>query len=228
MEIWKDVVGYENVYEVSDLGRVRSLSYNKTGKVKLFSPCMRMGYPSVSLSKNGKKKHKTIHSLVVESFIDSDYKIKGLIVNHKNFKRDDNRLTNLEVITNRENTNLKHIEHSSKYTGVCWNKRENKWESRITFNGSQKYLGKFKSEDEASLYYEEALMCINEGRLGDIRTSIKTKSSIHKGLSFVSQRNNWRVVLPINGKKKYLGSFKTEEEAYNVLLTHKLKHEVEF
>jgi hypothetical protein len=227
MEIWKDVIGYEGIYEVSNFGQVRSLSYNKTGKVKLLSPCRRMGYPSVVLHGNGKKIHRTIHSLVVEAFIDSNYKLKG-VINHKNFNRGDNSLENLEIITARENTNLKHIPHSSKYTGVCWNKREQKWESKINYGGSQKYLGKFTTEEEASWYYESAFICIKEGRIGDIKKNIKAKSSKHKGLSFVKNRNNWNVVLPVNGKKTYLGSFKTEDEAYKVLFEYKNKHKIEF
>jgi hypothetical protein len=227
-EIWKDVIGYEGLYQVSSLGRVKSLSYNKTGKEKILSPCRRMGYPSVILYKYGNKKHKTIHSLEAEAFIDKDYRLKGLVINHKNFNRDDNNLENLEIITARENTNLKHIPHSSKYTGVCWNKREQKWESRITYDGSQKYLGKFNTEEEASHYYQSALICINEGRIDDIKRSVKAKSSKHKGLCFVRNRNNWNVVIPINGKKTYLGSFKTENEAFNALSEYKNKYKIEF
>lgn len=228
MEIWKDVIGYECRYKVSNYGRVKSLNYNGTYFKKILSPCNRNGYPSVTLFNDGIRKHRTIHSLVAESFIDKDYKLKGLVVNHKNFKRYYNVLSNLELITPRDNTNLKHKKHSSKYTGVSWNKRENKWESWIVVNGLQKYLGKFKEEEEASKYYEDALICINNGKINDIKTNVRTKSSVHNGLCFIKKRNNWRVTLPIDGKRKYLGSFNTEQEAYSVLIMHKIKHGIEF
>lgn len=69
-EIWKPVVGYEDYYEVSNHGRVRSLNYNKTGQKKLLRPSKTTnGRMQVILCFVGTKKHKLIHRLVAEAFI---------------------------------------------------------------------------------------------------------------------------------------------------------------
>lgn len=98
-EIWKPIKGYQD-YEVSDLGNVRSLKY---GKVKLLKPGISRGYYHVNLWKNGKVKNLLVHRLVVETFIG---KIpKGQVVNHINEDKSDNRLSNLEIVTQKENQN---------------------------------------------------------------------------------------------------------------------------
>lgn len=102
-EIWKDVVGYEGLYLVSNLGNVKSLNYNRTGKEGILKPILdKDGYYCVNLSKNAKSKHIKVHRLVVEAFIGEIP--TGLVVNHINEIKTDNRLENLEICTIRENT----------------------------------------------------------------------------------------------------------------------------
>lgn len=103
-EIWKDILGYEGLYQVSNLGNVKSLNYKHTGKERILKPRPDgHGYYKVALCKNGKVKNFRIHRLVVEAFIG---KIpKGLVVNHINECPTDNRLENLEICTIRENVN---------------------------------------------------------------------------------------------------------------------------
>jgi len=80
IEVWRDIVGYEGLYQVSDFGRVRSLNYKKTGEVRVLKHGLRYGYPSVSLCKNNKAKSMTIHSIEVIAFLDPDYLKNGLVV----------------------------------------------------------------------------------------------------------------------------------------------------
>lgn len=101
MEIWKTIEGFEN-YQVSTLGRVKSLSNNKTKKEKILKPFYSHGYPKVHLWKDGTRKKKTVHSLVAEAFILKP-PIDNLIVNHKNGNRADASVNNLEWITFQEN-----------------------------------------------------------------------------------------------------------------------------
>lgn len=221
-EIWKDIIGYEGKYQVSSFGNVKNLNYAQT-KIEKIMPCRenRGGYLVVYLCKNGGMKTKTIHSLVGMHFIDKDYKLKGLVVNHINFNKKDNRLANLEIITTRENSNRKHIPSTSKYTGVCWDKKSKRWISGIVFNGSRKYLGSFVCEKEASVYYENALACINEGRIGDIKVKERNKTSKYGGVSFHKSSKSWRAYVGAGISRVEIGYFKTEEKAYLAVCEYK-------
>lgn len=103
-EVWKDILGYEGLYQVSNWGRVKSLNYNRTGNERILKPGLgNRGYYFVNLCKNGKQKSVHIHRLVAEAFL---CKIpKGLVVNHLNQNKQDNRLENLEIVTQKENLN---------------------------------------------------------------------------------------------------------------------------
>jgi hypothetical protein len=226
-EIWKDVIGYEGVYQVSSIGRAKTLNYNRSRKERILKLSIRDGYTFITLFKKGKRKIKTIHSLEAEAFIDKDYKLKGLVVNHKNFKRDDNRVENLEVVTIRENNNAKHLPSSSKYTGVSWNKRYKKWNSRIFIDGKSKYLGVFNDEKEASEYYEAALLCVKDGKFAEIVVKNHDFYSKQKGVSFDKNRKKWISYFFYNGKTTQIGSFKTEQQAYEALLDYKIKNGIE-
>lgn len=109
LEIWRDINGYEGYYMVSNLGRVKSLdrSVDTKGGVtrmsfgKILKPRKLFGYLKVHLSANGVSKHKFVHRLIAESFIEL---VKGKeFVNHKNGVRDDNNISNLEWCTCSEN-----------------------------------------------------------------------------------------------------------------------------
>jgi len=222
-EIWKDVVGYEGLYKVSSLGNVKSLNYKKSGKEAILKHSIMNGYCQVNLWKNGKPKTKLIHSLMGMSFIDKDYIKKGLVVNHRNFIRNCNILENIEVVSHRENSNKKHLPCTSRYSGVFWDKNKNKWVSTITIKKIQKRLGAFDSEEEASKYYEDALVCINEGRISDIKSAIKirVKASKYKHIHYNKKRGTWVLQPYVGGKYVYLGSYSTEQEAYLALCKYK-------
>lgn len=86
-EKWKDVKEYEGIYQISNLGNVKNIKYNR-----LLKPTLgKSGYLTVLLSKNNKHKRFYVHRLVAESFIE-----KNIVVNHKNFNKLDNRVENLE------------------------------------------------------------------------------------------------------------------------------------
>ena len=110
-EIWKKVVGYEDSYEISNLGNVRALYRQKIykarwGLAKMVFPAKQMkigigknGYCYVKLSKDSKNKHKLIHRLVMEAFVG----YSDLEVNHKDGNKENNRIENLEYCTAQEN-----------------------------------------------------------------------------------------------------------------------------
>ncbi len=113
-EIWKDIKGYEGLYMVSSLGKVKSLDhyvdvciYKKAyGKALHKGIDCRLwtdkdGYLIVNLSKDGVSRHKRVHRLVAEAFI--PHVTGKVIVNHKNGIKSDNRVANLEWATTFEN-----------------------------------------------------------------------------------------------------------------------------
>ena len=79
-EIWKDIKGYEGLYQISSLGRVKSLHYGKEKILKLNKN--NKGYLYIFLNKNGIRKHFYIHRLVAKAFISNPYNYN--CVNHKN------------------------------------------------------------------------------------------------------------------------------------------------
>lgn len=92
-ERWKPIFGYDGLYEVSSLGRVRS---RYSGEWKVMRPRKYSGgYLMVMLYKNGKSKNSKIHRLVAQAFIPNSDKTKT-IINHVNEIKTDNRVSNLE------------------------------------------------------------------------------------------------------------------------------------
>jgi hypothetical protein len=165
-EIWKPVIGCEGIYEVSNHGRVKSLKrivemkngIKRTVNERILKAGMdNHGYLILNLYNQGVYKTKKIHQLVAESFLNHIPCGLKLVVNHINFDKTDNRVQNLEIVTNRENSNHKHLPSSSQYTGVCWAKQNKKWLARIFINGKNKHLGFFTDEYKAHLAYQSAL-----------------------------------------------------------------------
>ena len=159
MEIYKDVIGYEGIYKISNLGNVKSFKWNKE---KILSPSGNSkGYCILGLSKDGVVEMKKVHQLVAESFLNHKRCGMKLVVNHIDFDKTNNKLDNLEIVTTRENANQKHLKSISKYTGVSWSKRANKWVASIKINNKNKHLGYYINEEEASKAYKKELLNIS-------------------------------------------------------------------
>ena len=103
-EIWKDIDGYEGLYQVSNLGNVKSLNYRRTGKERILKPGNNgLGYLFVILCNNGKLKHFKIHRLVAKAFLENPDNKSD--VNHKDEDKTNNNVDNLEWMTRLENNN---------------------------------------------------------------------------------------------------------------------------
>ena len=101
-EIWKPVVGYEGLYEVSNYGNVKSLNWQNTKKEKcLYLKKHNKGYFQVELVKNKKRKMMLVHRLVAEAFLEKQ--VNKTQINHKDYNRKNNNVENLEWCTGSEN-----------------------------------------------------------------------------------------------------------------------------
>ena len=104
VEIWKDIKGYEGLFQISSKGRVKSLNYRKSGKEGFLSIyIMNTGYPATHLCRNGEQKVALIHRLVAEAFIPNPENKPE--VDHINCDRKDFRIENLRWVTSKENSN---------------------------------------------------------------------------------------------------------------------------
>ncbi len=112
VERWKPVPCYEDLYQVSDQGRIRRIAGGFGARVgRILRPCAdRHGYLFVTLCRSGHRKTERIHTLVAEAFLGPCP--AGLEVNHKYGIKDDNRGTELEYLTPSEN-----VKHTYRVLG---------------------------------------------------------------------------------------------------------------
>lgn len=143
MKVWKPITEYENLYQISNHGEVRSLdraSFHKEHKnlhsIKgklLKNVVSDTGYYRVVLSKDSKKKIKKVHILLMQAFKEYD---SNLVVDHIDGKKLNNNLNNLRMVSRSQNQwNRKaNSNSSSKYKGVSWDSTHKKWKVQILFN----------------------------------------------------------------------------------------------
>ena len=107
-EIWKPILGYENLYNISNLGNVFSIQSKRNIKQTKNSK----GYLIVGLCKNKKRKSCLIHRLVAEAYIDNPNKLPE--INHKDENPLNNTITNLEWCTHKYNMNYNNLDKRAK------------------------------------------------------------------------------------------------------------------
>ena len=152
IEIWKDVLGYEGLYKISNLGKVKSLNYRGTKKTKYLKCSTKREY--AHLTKNKIPKMRPISVWMAITFL--NFKPNGYVsvVDHIDNDKTNDRLYNLQIITHRQNIS-KDAKNKSGYTGVVRSGKN--WVAKININNKRIHLGTFKSPQEASQAYQKEL-----------------------------------------------------------------------
>lgn len=103
-DLWRDIKGYEGLYQVSHSGKVRSLNYKHTGKIQELKLALdKDGYYMVNLYKDGNVKYKSVHRLVAEAFIPNTE--NKPCIDHRDTNRLNNHVRNLHWCSRKENSN---------------------------------------------------------------------------------------------------------------------------
>tara|TARA_R110000782_G_C14526454_1_gene381780 strand:+ start:41 stop:550 length:510 start_codon:yes stop_codon:yes gene_type:complete len=154
IEVWKDVPEYKGHYQVSNLGNVINIKFNKIKYIKYLNG---KGRYAVTLYKNNIPSHnRRISVLVAQAFLNHKRCGHKLVVDHIDNNKLNDKLYNIQVITNRENL-TKDKTNKTGYTGVykCTNGKS--FFSEIRIGKTRKYLGRFKTPKEASQAYKKEL-----------------------------------------------------------------------
>ena len=143
IEVFKDVPNYEGIYQVSNLGNVKSLKWKKEIIMK---QGISSRYLAVNLRKENISKIYRVHVLVAMTFL--NYKPNGkqdFVIDHKNEIKTDNRVENLQIISQRENIQ-KHHKNKNGSLGCVFHPQTKKWRSGIHINGFNIHLGLFEEK----------------------------------------------------------------------------------
>ena len=164
-EEFKTIEGYEGVYEISNLGNVKSLErIGNAGNLvdlKILKGNIDINhYPTVTLYKNGVGVKKHIHVLIGVAFLNYKTGIHGEVVNHKDYNRENNNLSNLYIGIYDIENRLNHLQKSNKYKGVYYDKIFKDWKIYVITDLGKK-IKKFKKEIEAS---QDKNICCPNGR----------------------------------------------------------------
>lgn len=162
----KPIQDYEGLYEISNYGYVISLAkqwvvgigIRRKEKTNLKAGLDGAGYNIVHLWKNGETKTIKISLLVYDHFGEGKRDGIRIVVDHIKERWND-RIDNLQLLTQRENTIKGYMNKktSSKYMGVYWHKISRKWRAQIRIGKKREHLGLFNKEIKASNKYKEAL-----------------------------------------------------------------------
>ena len=127
----------------------------------------RRGYKLVVLYRDKTRVGYAIHTLVWDAFGDKKRNGRKLQVDHIDNNKLNNRIDNLQLLTNRENVSkgvLHNGKKTSKYLGVSLNTKRKKWLAQIKINGNTKFLGYFDNEYKAHLRYQKAIQSLKQNK----------------------------------------------------------------
>ena len=210
-EIWKPVCGYENLYEVSNLGRVKALEryvHNNGGLQKrhetILKPSGKIHF-GVTLCKEGTTKRRTVHRLVAEAFIPNPE--NKPVVDHIDTNPKNNRVDNLRWVTTQENTMnpLTRINNSNSKKGhPCYNTKpmsdevkERLRQANLGRKASEETKAKLRESHLGKKMSDESKKKLSQSKKGHY-VSDETRKKIADKVRGVHKGMRWKVV---NGKR---------------------------
>jgi hypothetical protein len=220
IEEWKDIPDYEGLYQVSDLGRVKSLEKprkksannpNSFVRLRIMKASLGKRYLNTALYKDGVSKSFLIHHLLSIAFLDFRPNMGQTIVDHINNVSTDNRLVNLQLITRRHN-NVKDLKSKSGAVGLY--ERNGLFEVGINFNGVACSLGSFKDKNQAIQKHKDAFDLLENKQ--DISHLIKKKTNKTEFKGVYRYNDRFVSQIRYNGFTRNLGSYKILKEASDV------------
>jgi len=213
IEEWKDIKEFGNKYKVSNLGRVKSLRFKSTIRELILKAQLdNKGYYYIMLRDGKISKVFHIHRLVALYFIGTPE--KGYVVDHINNISNDNRLSNLQIITTRENRS-KDSFNKTGLTGVTFKPKQNKYNAVIRIGKKAYSLKMYNTAQDESMAYQRALYNWENFQ---ILPDIKEYTSKYKGVFLDKKYKLYIVNIMINSTAYYLGRYDSEEiakEVYN-------------
>jgi hypothetical protein len=214
IEQWKDIKGYEEYYQVSNLGRVKSLKFGR--ELILSSFLSNRTFLCVPLGlKNTTRKAFHVHRLVAEAFLDLPRNSKEMFVIHKNGDIKDNSLENLELITKEEKIKLKSqtrkksCKNVSGITNISYDVINKAW--AVLFKSRTlnicKHLGYFKDLEDAKvvreIYYNSLFL--------NIKPDVE-----YPGFIYLENEKYYYVsIFDEDNKIYFIGKFKNKQEAFS-------------
>lgn len=162
-EQWRPILGYEGYYEISNLGRVKSLQRtfpmkdgrrNYTVREKILVPNGKV-YHVIKLTKNCDKITANIHQLVWDAFGNEPCK-EGYDIDHIDTNQKNNVITNLRLLRHRDNVYRSVKKKYGDLPGANYDKSRGNWRADISSGKKKKYLGSFNTEQEAHQAYLKA------------------------------------------------------------------------
>lgn len=179
IEIFKDIKGYEGLYQVSNWGRVKSLNYLHTGKAELMNPVQDTdGYLTVQLWKNGKPKTCKVHRLVAQTFIPNPENKPQ--VNHIDEDKTNNFVfLNEDGSVDKEKSNLEWKSHKDNCNHGTRNERISK---KMTNGKLSKLVLQFTLNGEFIREWHSTMECERNGfNSGHVSSCCNGKQKTHKG-----------------------------------------------
>lgn len=210
-EIWKDVQGFEGLYQVSNMGRVRSLdrwTLNERSrfiKGRMLNPYMNKykGYLRISLSDGHRnRKHYEVHRLVALHFVPG-YK-EGLVVNHINEIKTDNRAENLEWCTYQYNLNYSDI--------IAW-KRKPVYQYDLDGNFIKKFKCRYQAEQELGFTIFHAIYLSKRGYAHGFQFSLEPHTKDYWNEVTKENKDSIRRVAQYDKEGNLLHTYKSAKEA---------------